>query len=152
MEFFMAHLTAYFFFNLSLTQYVSVILILVPLVCDNASVFFFCFCLSLKHTVSDCVSKDAEHISRSQVSENLSFNSVQRVWLFLFFHLDVHCIICFSFPELCLHTVEKFVPWWMLHKEHVFLAISLLQHPYISCKPGLSKCLLHHQQSYALSN
>lgn len=114
-------LPAYFFLNLSLTQSVSLRLTLI---------FFFglwlCKCVFLfvsvflSSTVLYCISKDTESISRSQVSEKMSFNRPQRLWLIPFLHLGVRYVICFSCPELFLHTVGKFVPWWMLQRNICF--------------------------------
>lgn len=48
------------------------------LVCDCASLDFLFDSVFLSSTVLDCVSKDAESISGSQVPEKLSSKSVQR--------------------------------------------------------------------------
>lgn len=145
MEFFVVHLTAYFicfcyfdsgFFSLWLCKCAFFL-------------FVFVFLLSIL----------SQTVSRKMQSIFLGVKSL-RIWASVVFR-EFDCfysfILMFTVPSVFL--AQNFVtysgevcPRWMLHKEHVSLAISQLQHPYISCKPGLSKCLLQHQQSYALSN
>lgn len=143
MEFFVVHLSLPMFSSICFKLNLSLLIwIWVFSLWLRKCVFSLCFCLSLKHTVLVYVSKDKESISGSQVSEKLSSNSVQRLWLIPFLHLGAHCVIGFSCPEPCLHTVGKLIPWWMLHKEHVSLAISQLQPPAplpkLYVQPGLS--------------
>lgn len=115
-------LPAYFFLNLCLTQSVSLRLTLIFYFLHLWlwKCVFLVVSVFLSSTVLDCISKDTESISRSQVSEKMNFNCPQRLWLIPSLHLGVHYVICFSCPELFLHTVGKFVPWWMLQRNMCF--------------------------------